>query len=204
MPLAKPEDSFQQATQAVDLWHLGKGETVSQESVDVNPNSSSWKHPPLGWVKANWDAGVNHQIGCVDLGVVIRDHQGRMWVAKSVTRRGFLEPTAAEFLAASMATRLCTEMGFMRVQMEGDAKVVVDSVNSKLPDESANGHLTDDLHVALSSISLWELGHIGRAGNHVAYELARMALQTEMDKVWLYDPPDCIREILHAEALALQ
>ncbi|XP_059431507.1 uncharacterized protein LOC132165012 [Corylus avellana] len=162
------------------------------------------KNPPLGWVKANWDAGVNHQTGRVGLEVVIRDHQGRMWAAKCVTRLGFLEPTATKTLAATMATQLCTEMGFMQVQLEGDAKVVVDVVTSMLPDESVMGHLTKDLRIALRSILSWKMGHIQREGNKVVHALASLALQNEIDRVWLYDPPDCIRETMHAEALALQ
>lgn len=148
-----PNIIVQQATQAVDSFHLVQDEAVLQKRANDTPTSCNWKNPPLGWVKANWDVGVNHQIGRVGLRVVIRDHQGRMWVAKSVTRLGFLEPTTAETLAASMATQLCTEMGFMQVQLEGDAKVVVDAVTSMLPDESVMGLLTKDMRIALRSIS---------------------------------------------------
>jgi hypothetical protein len=48
----------------------------------------------------------------VGLGAVIRDHYGRMWVAKAMTYRVFLEPKAAKTWATSMASQLCIEMGF--------------------------------------------------------------------------------------------
>ncbi|XP_059436153.1 uncharacterized protein LOC132169082 [Corylus avellana] len=120
-----------------------------------------------------------------------------------MTRRGFLDPTSAETLAAIMAVQLCTEMGMKQVQLEGDAKVVVDAVNSLLPDESATGHLTKDLRIALHSFTSWELGYVRKEGNNVAHILASLAVQNEMDRVWFYEPPDCIRETLHTEALAL-
>jgi hypothetical protein len=31
-----------------------------------------------------------------------------------------------------------------------------------------------------------------------------VALKDNMEKVWLYDPPDCICELMHAEISALQ
>ena len=49
-----------------------------------------------------------------------------------------------------------------------------------------------------------KMGHIRREGNKVAHNLANLALQDHMERVWLYDPPDCIRDLLHAETLALQ
>ena len=94
------------------------------------------------------------------LGAVIRDHQGRVWATKSITQLGFLNPLAAEFLAAIMAVQLCNEMGIRQVQLEGDAKGVVDAVNSTLPDESGMGHLTEDLRVALRPFSAWEMEHV--------------------------------------------
>jgi hypothetical protein len=80
----------------------------------------------------------------------------------------------------------------------------VDAVNSTLPDESGMGHLTEDLRVALRPFSAWKVGHVSRNNNTVAHVLASLALRNDMDKVWLYDPPDCIREIVFAEILALQ
>ncbi|XP_059441991.1 uncharacterized protein LOC132174335 [Corylus avellana] len=195
-----PNILIQQATRAVNLFHLVWDEVVLQEFVSDAPTQCNWKNPPIGWFKANWDAGVNQHSGRVGLGVVIRDHQGKMWVAKSMTRLGFLDPTLAE----TMVVRLCTKMGMKQVQLEGDAKVVVDAVNSLLLDKSATGLLTEDLCIALCSFSSWELGYVRREGNKVAHILASLALQNEMGRVWIYEPPDCIRETLHAEVLALQ
>jgi hypothetical protein len=58
-------------------------------------------------MKINWDAGVDIKNGRVGLGVVIRDHQGRMWASQSRTVRGFLDPKTGELLAALMAVHLC-------------------------------------------------------------------------------------------------
>jgi ribonuclease HI len=199
-----PNTLVQQATQAVDLFNQVGDETVVKESAAGVPTPTPWKHPPVGWFKANWDAGVNHKTGRVGLGAIIRDHQGRMWAAKSMTQKGSLDPIAAETIAATMAAKLCKEMGIRQVLLEGDAKEVVEAVKSHLPDESATGHLTADLRVALSLIPVWEVGHVRRVSNNVAHVLASLALREDIDRVWLYDPPDCIREIMYAEIPSLQ
>jgi hypothetical protein len=91
----------------------------------------------------------------VGLGAVIGDHQGRMWAAKSLTRLGLLDPLAAETIVATMAAILCNEMGIRQVQPKGDAKEVVDAVNSSLPDDSGTaGHLNYCRPTCCSTINL--------------------------------------------------
>ena len=71
--------------------------------------------------KKNWYMG---------LGAVVRDHLGTMCAAKSLSRQGFLDPTSVEAMAALMAAQLCNVLGLLRIQLEGDAQVVVGAVNS--------------------------------------------------------------------------
>jgi hypothetical protein len=66
----------------------------------------------------------------VGLEVIIRDHHGTMWVAKSQTRYGFLDPSTTEAWAALMVVQLCNEMGIRQVQLKGDAMNVIAAVNS--------------------------------------------------------------------------
>jgi hypothetical protein len=73
----------------------------------------------------------------VGLGVVIRDHLGKMWAAKSQTRHGFLDPSAAEARATRMAVQLCIEMGIRQVQLEEDAMNVIAAINAKGGDTGA-------------------------------------------------------------------
>jgi hypothetical protein len=73
-----------------------------------------WRSPPPGWVKVNWDVAVDKSNGRIGLGVVIRDHTGKLCAAKSLTRIGFLEPVAAEAMAVLVAVQLCGELGFHR------------------------------------------------------------------------------------------
>ena len=133
------------------------------------------------------------------MGVVIRDQQGRVWASKCQTKQGFLDPTTGE----AMAAELCVEMGLTKVQLEGDAKNVVSAVLSNDPDDSHRGQVIEDIRTTMWRIPWWELKYIRRQENHVAHVLADMAVRENMNMVWFYTMPECIREHVQADISAL-
>jgi ribonuclease HI len=62
-----------------------------------------------------------------------------------------VEPTSTEAMATMVAIQLARDMGLMQVQLEGDAKVVIDVMLSSTPDWSRWGHLTKDIRTSLKS-----------------------------------------------------
>ncbi|XP_059446647.1 uncharacterized protein LOC132178216 [Corylus avellana] len=200
---AHPNIIVLQATQATEafLALLGTGKPA-RDSASVSP-VYKWQAPPQGWLQANWDARVDRNQACVGLGIIIRDHHGVMRAARNQIRKGCLDPTAAEGMAALLAIQTCVELGFSKVQLEGDAKSIIEAVKSGEPDDSATGQLTADIRSMVGAIPDWEMIHTRREANQVAHCLARAAIIHSMDKVWLYDPPDCIRDHLQADLSAL-
>jgi hypothetical protein len=57
--------------------------------------SSSWKSPPFGVLKANWDVAVNSKEQLVGVGVVIRSHEGAVKAAFHAVEKGITDPAAA-------------------------------------------------------------------------------------------------------------
>ena len=165
--------------------------------------AATWKALPLGFLKANWDAGLDSKRGRVGVGVIVRDHLGRVWASKCMVWEGFLDPTSAEAMGATMAALFYKELGMERIQLEGDAKLVIDAVNSRRQDDSSKGHLLADILLALSSVLQWEMIHVRREGNTVAHGLANYAMQENVNRVWLNDPPDCVRDSLQADFSAV-
>lgn len=92
-----------------------------------------WQKPPKGWLKVNCDAALDVRNGRFGVGVLVRDHEGRVKAARSVTKSGFLEPTAAEALALFEGVRLCKDLGILNLIVEGDAQVVVNPIQVKDP-----------------------------------------------------------------------
>jgi hypothetical protein len=72
------------------------------------------------------------------MGVIVRNAAGEV-----VAARGFLDPCATEAWAGLQAIRLGKELHLSHIELEGDAKVVVDSINSVEKDRSTIGHVVE-------------------------------------------------------------
>jgi hypothetical protein len=53
-----------------------------------------------GWLKTNWDVATSKENGRVGMGVVIRDWNGKLVAARSITKQGLMEPTTGEAMAS--------------------------------------------------------------------------------------------------------
>ncbi|XP_059431317.1 uncharacterized protein LOC132164745 [Corylus avellana] len=137
------------------------------------------------------------------LAVVLRDSEGNMLAARCEMRRGCLPPAAAEAQALLLAISLCREMGLERVQLEGDAKTVIDAVSSTEIDYSWMGHITEDIKLELNFLVHSRVSFVKREGNKVAHSLAKYAVRNCISKSWRDVPPACICDMLALEHSAL-
>ncbi|XP_059446805.1 uncharacterized protein LOC132178381 [Corylus avellana] len=157
----------------------------------------------MGWAKANCDAAITRQHERMGLGVVVRDSWGNILAAKCVTQAGCLAPAAAKAMAFLLAIRLCHELCLPQVHFEGDAKAVIDAVNSKEKDSCWMGHIIEDIKLELQVFQRWQLTFIRREGNNVAHLLAKYAMEHTHGFCWKDIPPDCIREAVLSEQVTL-
>ena len=100
-----------QATTALKEYHYAQMEPKVEVAPLGHAQSGGWEALQLGWHKVNWDAALGVQSGRMGLGVVIRDHMGRLVAARSLSRQGGLDPDAAEAMAALLATQTAHELG---------------------------------------------------------------------------------------------
>jgi hypothetical protein len=114
-------------------------------------------------------------MGHVRIGVVVRDSHGHLLVARSVVQNGGLAPAVVKAKTALLAIHLCHEMGLSKIHFEGDAKSIVDSVNSELVDSSWMGHVIEDIKVEIQVFYQWQFSFVGREGNKVAHLRAKYA-----------------------------
>lgn len=110
------------------------GDLSSVEIMQTIPRpQTGWCPPPDGLIKVNWDASINITKEWIGVGVVARDFYGNVLGAKSLTKMVVVVPKLAEAMAAYKAMVFCKEVGFYEIILEGDAKQVVDDVNSRTP-----------------------------------------------------------------------
>ncbi|XP_059451219.1 uncharacterized protein LOC132182025 [Corylus avellana] len=157
----------------------------------------------MGWAKANCDAAIARQHERIGLRVVVRDSWGNMLAAKCVTQDGCLALAVAEAMAFLVAIRLCHGLGLPQVHFEGDAKAVIESVNSGEKDSSWMGHIIEDIKLELRVFQRWQFTFTRREGNHVAHVLAKYAVARAHESCWKDIPPDCIRDAVLLEQASL-
>lgn len=172
---------------------------IEKPSMSIAPSQLCWAAPSTGWFKVNWDASFHKNRGWMGFEVVVRDDKGCLVVALGKMVVGCLDPTVAEARALLMAIKLCKDLGLRNTHFEGDAQGVINAINSLGTNWSNKGLLADDIKRELDGLSLWKVMFIRKEGNRVAHVLSKEATTSFLDKDWLFELPDCIRELVLME-----
>ncbi|XP_062152053.1 uncharacterized protein LOC133860474 [Alnus glutinosa] len=127
-----PKKIYADAVRLVgDFKRCLKGDEEMSKSIQENVRVfSCWKPPPEGTIKVNFDAAINKSAGYVGVGLIVRDYLGNLKGAQRLSFSLLTDAYNAELMAASRATILCTQAGFLNVILEGDALKVIKDVNS--------------------------------------------------------------------------
>ena len=89
------------------------------------------------------------------VGVIIRNERGEVVQAASKSILGPLEPTTGEAIALVHVAAMCRDGGLENIILEGDAKQVVDEVNSNGRRWCRFGQLIDNTRHILQKITRW-------------------------------------------------
>ena len=84
---------------------------------------------------------------------------------------------------------LCIQVQLPDVEIELDAKSIVDLLNSSSVSIADHAPLVDDCRNLMNQIPKWKLKHCFREANACADQLARMALHLQQPFVLLDTPP---------------
>jgi ribonuclease HI len=85
-------------------------------------------------------------------------------------------------LAAIFTLRFSIEVGLDRVCLEGDAKNVVDALNSIDANWSKISHIVEDAKILLQKFTSWEVTFVNCEANFGAHNLAKLAAQMGMKR----------------------
>ena len=121
------------------------------------------------------------------MGVVIRDHEGNMIGALS--ERIALPPSVedVEALACRRAISFAQEIGLQEVVFEGDAEIIINSLNSDKECMASFGLLIEDSQQLVASFRAFAFSYVKRKGNGVADKLAKLVRESHFPRIWLED-----------------
>ncbi|XP_042972996.1 uncharacterized protein LOC122304797 [Carya illinoinensis] len=191
---------IQQAMQEVEAVLLAQEKQRENQTSPTKMIRTVWKPPSPGYLKVNVNAAVDSKRGKVGIGVVVRDFRGEVHVVVAVPRQVTKSASAAESLAMLHATLLCSELGIKQVPLEGDAKVVVEAINSSSYNSSWDGQVIEDIKAVVHAQLGWSVTFVGRDGNRAAHATAKLALSLSTECVWMEEVPT---EVLPAVVLDL-
>ncbi|XP_041027956.1 uncharacterized protein LOC121267920 [Juglans microcarpa x Juglans regia] len=161
-----------------------------------NRLTATWKPPNQPFVKVNFDAAFDKTNGRAGMGIMIRDHASNLQASLTASRDNTNSVFQAEGEALYRAMDLCLELGPYHVIFEGDAKEVIDAVNSKKKkDNTWLGQLTEDLQQFLVRNPTWQLNFVHRPANKVAHTAAKLAISNVSDCFWVDDGPPEVKSM---------
>ena len=108
-----------------------------------------------------------------------------------------------EASAARRGLELALEMGFGRVILEGDSKILITALKEHTHSLANFGHIAQDIQYLASHFSSIEYTHVYRQCNNVAHLLARRAVSYPQFQVWMEDVPLDIIYVLQADVNGL-
>ncbi|KAL5852571.1 hypothetical protein ACOSQ3_007689 [Xanthoceras sorbifolium] len=137
-----------------------------------------WTPPTLGLVQMNCDATIDEGRKLVGLGVVLRDHFGRVlgssWQRMAV---GF-SPAIAEATAIFRGLRFALDLGVSLSLVESDASSVVGLINGSADSSTDIGLVILDIKRCLVEFPNCSISFVPRAANSVTHSLAKLALSS--------------------------
>ena len=131
-----------------------------------------WEKPPLNWYKLNTDGASCGNLEKVGGGGVIRD-SARNWIRGFARYIGYTTSIIAEFWALRDGLNLAIQLGVQNLEVELDAKVIVDLINSRNSSNTTYSSLLFYCRLLLEMIPHTKVKHVFWEANKCADALAR-------------------------------
>jgi ribonuclease HI len=145
---------------------------VTQQS---DQRSVPWSAPLSGQIKINWDAALDRHHNLMGVGLLARDHLGRVVAAMCFSQKYQLDPSTAEAFGVQLAAEFARFQGFTSISLEGDAQEVVRAMHRDDEGRYPFGSLIFDAKEILKSFISWDIGYVPRGINGAAHRLAKLA-----------------------------
>jgi len=168
---------------------------------NVSPNSGviRWSKPPMGSIKFNWDASLDHTSKRMEVGIIARASTGKFYASLVSTMPFICDREVAEAMAAWQAFMFCEELGVHRVVVEGDSLNVINAINSHEDCWRSCRNLVEAIQEKLVQNLEWLVNFTRREANIVAHCLAKHVLEIHHEVAWKEMCPPFLQTLVHEE-----
>ncbi|KAL0001855.1 hypothetical protein SO802_015636 [Lithocarpus litseifolius] len=167
-------------------------EQVNAPRQNAPPRTGGWTPPCEGWYKVNVYGTMFKETGCCGIGIVIRNERGLIIGAMSKKMDISLEALEVEAKAFEEGILLVGDLGLKDIVLEGDAKVVIDTLAGSSSPLSSIQMIIEGFQRWKFKVHAWEVNYVCRTDNIAAHLMARNAKFVNDSVVWVEDAPPII------------
>ncbi|KAH0987849.1 hypothetical protein GBA52_015026 [Prunus armeniaca] len=161
-------------------------ENSSPREVKDGSMMIKWHPPPNGWIKVIFDGSyMNSQASTV---FVIRDCNGHVLLA-SANNIGDNSINVAESVALHDGLAAAIDRGWDQIIIEGDSKLVIDSILNKATPPWSICHIIKDIWSLSSSVNQVRFQHVFREANFTADVVAKLGHELSSQMFWEFGLP---------------
>lgn len=161
-----------------------------------------WEKPEVGWMKLNTNGASDSLLGLVGGGGLIRDEDGR-WVAGFARKIGKANSFLVELWAFRDGLVLCQQMSVPTLDIELDAKALVEAFTNPGYSNSVVSGLFEDCKQLVTWFPKYRIKHVFREANMCADQLARLGCFQVPDFTLYSSPPVDIIKTFEADSQGL-
>jgi len=156
---------------------------------------SGWKKPPEDFLMLNVDASFNYIRSTGSTGAVLRDSAGSFVAAAANFFEHILDAPMAEAMALREGIALTQLIGCCKLVIHSNSQGVVETMQQGGSSATASAPIFEDCAYRMEDSSC-SIEHCNRDINVVAHEVARVVMESELNCIWVDEPPSFILEHL--------
>lgn len=134
-----------------------------------------WVKPQQNEVKINVDAAVFENRGYSGIGLIARNHEGHLLLAKTRCFSEIMNPALAEAIAVKEALSWAKEWSGKTITIESDCLVVIQMIRSVTPMRSRLGRVIVECRELLRHLNNVSLYFVKQSANMATHELAQVS-----------------------------
>ena len=147
-----------------------------------------WEKPPSGWVRFSIDGSILGNLGRASCGGIIRNDCGD-WLGGLSRSIEVTTSFIAELWALHDGLTLCHNMHLQAIDIQIDAKAVVDVISNPSYTNRFVMPTVDDCRQLISQLGQVRIGHYYHEANFCANFLARKGALQDCSFIMYQDPP---------------
>uniref|UniRef100_A0A803QCV6 CCHC-type domain-containing protein n=1 Tax=Cannabis sativa TaxID=3483 RepID=A0A803QCV6_CANSA len=153
-----------------------------------------WEGPPANSFCINSDASLNSTDPSIGLGALIRNTSGDVIATEIQQQQGSYSVELAEVLALRMGIQLAIHTAAVPFIIQTDCVRAANFLKGSSQVKTDWSALLEEIKDSPSFSNCLAVHHIGRQRNKAAHSLAKSAISSKCNKLWMGDYPSCAGE----------